>query len=366
MVSMSPTAARSVVGTSWIARLRAGRPPQALRAGRRRIARDEWKLSEPPRRIAALPALRHSAAGVGGHVGPRFVDDADDAERHPHPRDARPLGRVPSRHDAAPTGSGRAATSSSPWAIASMRVGIERQPVEQRAGDAGPLAAASPRRWRPGSRRLVADRRAAAVSAGSSAPVVAVASARRPPPAPPRRWRQHGRDAGRSSVAVSGMARYPVQHQVVAVDHLVAATIAEQASISRLLWPAIGARPRPNRRRGRVPSLAAVSGRARPPRRRARTALDADDAGRQQALAAAQRRDGAGVDHERAARLQGAGDPALARRRGFAVGRNQVQRVAVLSAAARAAACRRRSPCGSRRGSRSWRRRAWSPCRRSE
>ncbi len=59
MVSIVPTAARSVVGTSWMAA--AGRPaaisptPSAFM-----IADDELKLSEPQRRIAALPAFRHS------------------------------------------------------------------------------------------------------------------------------------------------------------------------------------------------------------------------------------------------------------------------------------------------------------------
>ena len=43
-------------------------------------------------------------------------------------------------------------------------------------------------------------------------------------------------------------------------------------------------------------------------------ALDLDDAGRQQAVAAPQRRDRAGIDRERALRLERAGDPFLARR----------------------------------------------------
>ena len=54
---MSPTAARSRVGTSWIAS--SGRPAArrpALSAAW--IAREERKLSEPPRRITALPDLR--------------------------------------------------------------------------------------------------------------------------------------------------------------------------------------------------------------------------------------------------------------------------------------------------------------------
>ncbi len=45
-----------------------------------------------------------------------------------------------------------------------------------------------------------------------------------------------------------------------------------------------------------------------------KVALDADDAGRQQALAAAERRDSAGVDHQRALGLERPGNPLLARR----------------------------------------------------
>ena len=40
--------------------------------------------SEPPRKIAALPLLMQSAGGIDRHVGPAFVNDADDAERHAH------------------------------------------------------------------------------------------------------------------------------------------------------------------------------------------------------------------------------------------------------------------------------------------
>ena len=81
-----PTAARSVVATTCTAF--SGRP--AARSPSCTHAAIAWLLrsaSEPPRRIVALPALRHSARGVGGHVGPRFVDDADHAERHAHPAD---------------------------------------------------------------------------------------------------------------------------------------------------------------------------------------------------------------------------------------------------------------------------------------
>ena len=38
--------------------------------------------SDPPRRMAALPDFRHSAAASAVTFGRAFVDDADDAQRH--------------------------------------------------------------------------------------------------------------------------------------------------------------------------------------------------------------------------------------------------------------------------------------------
>ncbi len=59
MRSISATAARSRVGTRWIAS--AGRPAAVSPSCRQAwMAPEEWKLSDPPRRIAALPALRQS------------------------------------------------------------------------------------------------------------------------------------------------------------------------------------------------------------------------------------------------------------------------------------------------------------------
>ena len=56
-----PTAARSRVGTSWIACVRQVRRRAGPSTSAAWIARAERKLSEPPRRITALPALRQSA-----------------------------------------------------------------------------------------------------------------------------------------------------------------------------------------------------------------------------------------------------------------------------------------------------------------
>jgi hypothetical protein len=68
IVSRMPTASRSVVGTFWIAA--SGRPASRRPACRHsRIAPEEWKLSEPPRRIAALPDLRHNAPASAVTLG---------------------------------------------------------------------------------------------------------------------------------------------------------------------------------------------------------------------------------------------------------------------------------------------------------
>ena len=127
-----PTAARSVVATSCTAC--SGRPAcaQALAHAARRSPRLLRIASEPPRRIVALPDLRHSAAASAVTFGPRFVDDADHAERHAHLADLD-AGRAGSaRSVISPTGSGSAAISSSPRAIASIAVRVERQAVDER------------------------------------------------------------------------------------------------------------------------------------------------------------------------------------------------------------------------------------------
>ena len=58
--SMAPTMARSRVGTSWIAvsGSPAARRPATMQPW---IAVEDRKLSDPPRRMTAFPALRQSA-----------------------------------------------------------------------------------------------------------------------------------------------------------------------------------------------------------------------------------------------------------------------------------------------------------------
>ena len=79
--------------------LRQTQPRPGPRSAHWQMTSEVRKLSEPLRRITALPDLRQSAAGVGRHVRPRLVDDADHAERHAHAGNlqaVRPRPRAPS------------------------------------------------------------------------------------------------------------------------------------------------------------------------------------------------------------------------------------------------------------------------------
>ena len=120
------------------------------------IAPEEWKLSEPPRRIAALPARRHSAARVGGDVGARLVDDADDAQRHAHARDVEPVGPGPARELGA-DGIGQIGHLLEPPRHRLDARRVEQQPVEH-GGRERPLPPRHRAHWRRGSRLVGADR----------------------------------------------------------------------------------------------------------------------------------------------------------------------------------------------------------------
>ena len=65
------------------------------------IAVEEWKLSEPPRRMTALPARRQSAPASAVTLGREFVNDADDAQRDAHSGDVEPVGPGPGREHGA-------------------------------------------------------------------------------------------------------------------------------------------------------------------------------------------------------------------------------------------------------------------------
>ena len=97
MVSISPTAARSVVGTSWIAASGSPAAPQPRhQPGMDRLRRAQaLRAAAQDRRVPGLQAQR---AGVGGHVRPALEDHPHHPERRPHPADAQPRGPVPLRH----------------------------------------------------------------------------------------------------------------------------------------------------------------------------------------------------------------------------------------------------------------------------
>ena len=113
---------------------------RGVRAVRRRRAAQQH-------RVAALEA---EPGGVDGDVGPGLVDDADDAERHPHLAQLAARWAACEPRTTSPTGSGRAATCA-------HRGGDGGDPVGRR-GAAGrrrprrcrrPRPASRPRRWRP-------------------------------------------------------------------------------------------------------------------------------------------------------------------------------------------------------------------------
>ena len=70
------------------------------------------------RRVAGLQAQR---AGIGGHVRPALVDDADHAQRHAHAADAQAVRARPLRDRRCRSGRPARRSSSSPRAIASTR-----------------------------------------------------------------------------------------------------------------------------------------------------------------------------------------------------------------------------------------------------
>ena len=45
-----------------------------------------------------MPDFIVERAGIGGNIGPAFIDDADDPDRHAHPRDPHAIGPRPFLH----------------------------------------------------------------------------------------------------------------------------------------------------------------------------------------------------------------------------------------------------------------------------
>ncbi len=216
--SIRPTAARSVVGTSC--RHAAGKPasrsPSTRQAWIARVRAVAFAAAAQDRRVCRLQAQR---AGVGRHVRAAFVDDADHAERHAHALDAqavraRPFSadradRIGQRRDvfdAARHASTRAASSAADRAPRARRpAALPACHVEQRSRP-GCRPCAHARRPPPSQQRAIAGRRSRA-SAQHALGGDGVAT-------------DHEHRLGQRRVGSS-------QHQVVAVDHLVAPTIAQ-------------------------------------------------------------------------------------------------------------------------------------------
>ena len=137
--SISPTAARSRVGTREIAA--SGRP-----AARRPSTRHSWieagrqetvRAAAQDRGIAGLETKR---AGVGRDIGPALVDHADDAERRRDALDLEAVRAFEGRENAADR-IGQSGDLLEPLGHRLDALGIERQPVE--SGRVAPCAVAS-------------------------------------------------------------------------------------------------------------------------------------------------------------------------------------------------------------------------------
>ena len=135
--------------------------PARLPAGIPGSPPEERALSDPPRRIAALPDLRQSPPGIGGHVGAALVDDPDHAQGHTDTGDLEAVGALPLRQGTLPIGSGKSAISSRPAAMASIRPGLSsKRSSKSRGQTLGPSVGHVLWRWQPaGSSGSCARRR---------------------------------------------------------------------------------------------------------------------------------------------------------------------------------------------------------------
>ena len=236
-----------------------------------------------------------------------------------------PLGRV-QRASTRPTGSASAAMSSRPLATPSSRFGSSAS----RSSRAPPMpfacAAANPRRWRRGFRRprphrlrRLAQRRGLGFGRGERqhSRGLACASA------------ELGHRGGEVDAAPGGRQRLSViglgQHEIVAMNDHIAATVAEDGRDFTTLMP--GDQPDIAARIGRKAACGLGSGAGADDHAIApvESAVDPDDARRQEALSLAQRARGAVIDDDRAGRADRAGDPRLARGARLGAGRRTVR-----------------------------------------
>ena len=129
--SMWPTAARSVVGTNWIAA--SGRPaassPSTSAACMRARGMQRFRAAAQDRRVAGLDAER---AGIRRHVRPALIDDAEHADRRRHARDVETVGPSSSAQARVRPDRASAATSATPFADRLDALGVELQPVHHR------------------------------------------------------------------------------------------------------------------------------------------------------------------------------------------------------------------------------------------
>jgi hypothetical protein len=106
----------------------AGGAQAALHArGDRLVAAHRFGAAAQDRRVARLEA---EAGRIGSDVGPRFVDDADDAERHAHAADLD-AGRTVSEIGDLAHGIGQRGDGLEPAAIAAMPSASSVKPVDE-------------------------------------------------------------------------------------------------------------------------------------------------------------------------------------------------------------------------------------------
>ena len=255
--------------------------------------------------MVALPARRQTRGGVGGDVRARLVDDGDDAERDAPARDLEPVGPRPLLDRFADRIGQRGDLAHRADDLADALV-VEAQAIDHRRRQPGLRAPrARPRRWRRGSRRAwrsTASAMAMRAAVRRSAPALATS---RPAAL-----------ASRASCSISGhVAVSHSQYEIVAMDDLVGGGVAEERGDARSSACRRSSRSRRRRRRrGRGRTRCRLRRRRAPASPAPKLAVDALDARRQQRLFAVdERAAGAGVDHERAGRLERVGDPVLAR-----------------------------------------------------
>ena len=137
-------------GLSIMATASAGRPASAT-ASRSiaAMARLEWSASLPPRRMQALPLLRHSPAASAVTLGRDLVDDADHADGHAALLDPQAVGAVVGRRASGPPGrpGRRSAPARRPWTRPPCRSAGAGRSWPRRASSRRPSG--GPWRWPP-------------------------------------------------------------------------------------------------------------------------------------------------------------------------------------------------------------------------